>query len=100
MQTLLAPNAPGAAEQFDAHSPNFSRDRFALMAQMREHTDNRVTLFGLSAPLFHDLSRHALKSAQNRVQRRHRRGRRTDEIRQKLQQLPLPPNKTSRLSEK
>ncbi len=35
MQTLIAPDTTSAAEQFDAHSPNFTRDRFALMAQMR-----------------------------------------------------------------
>ena len=35
MQTLIAPDSTSAAAQFDAHNPNFTRDRFALMAQMR-----------------------------------------------------------------
>ena len=38
MQTLIAPEPNSAAEQFDAHNPNFTRDRFALMAQMREES--------------------------------------------------------------
>ena len=41
MQTLIAPDTTSAAEQFDAHNPHFTRDRFALMAQMR--ADSPVT---------------------------------------------------------